>query len=63
MKRTDIRHKVVTMLFVQKRFYSVTASQSIFITEIQNSIESALDYTPHVILTGDMNIDFSNLKN
>lgn len=40
-----------------------TASQSIFITEIQNSIETALDYTPHVILTGDINIDFLNLTN
>ncbi|MCG8045972.1 MAG: endonuclease/exonuclease/phosphatase family protein, partial [Candidatus Thiodiazotropha endolucinida] len=40
-----------------------TASQSVFITDIQNSIEIALDYTPHVILTGDINIDFINLTN
>ena len=40
-----------------------TASQTLFVTEIQNSIEMALDYTPYVILTGDINIDFSNLTN
>ena len=34
------------------------ASQSLFINEIQNSIEIALDYTSHVILTGDINTDF-----
>ena len=39
-----------------------TASQTLFITEIYNSIEMALDYSPYVILTGDINIDFSNLK-
>ena len=30
------------------------ASQSPFINEIQNSIEIALDYTSHVISTGDI---------
>ena len=40
-----------------------TASQTLFVTEIQNSIEMALDYTPYMILTGDINIDFSNLTN
>ena len=30
---------------------------SLFINEKQNSIESALDKTPHVILTGDIKID------
>ena len=39
------------------------ASQTLFVTEIQNSIEMALDYTPYVILTGDINIDFSNMTN
>ena len=39
------------------------ASQSLFINEIQNSIEIALDYTSHVILTGDINTDFLNLTN
>ena len=34
------------------------ASQSLFITEIQNSVAIALDYTPHIILTGDINKDF-----
>ena len=39
------------------------ASQSLFIDEIQNSIEVALDYTSHVILTCIINIDFLNLTN
>lgn len=30
---------------------------------MQNSAEIALDYSLHVILTGDINIDFSNLTN
>ena len=58
IKLKDI--KVVLCCLYRSDF---TASQSIFITEIQNSIESALFYTPHVILTGDINIDFSNLTN
>ena len=28
------------------------------VSELQNSIETALDYTPFVILTGDINIGF-----
>ena len=38
-------------------------SQSLFVSELQNSIETALDYTPFVILTGDINIDFINFTN
>ncbi|MEW8548488.1 MAG: reverse transcriptase family protein [Candidatus Thiodiazotropha sp.] len=38
-------------------------SQSTFINELQSSIETALDYTQYVILTGDINIDFINLSN
>lgn len=38
-------------------------TQSLFISELQASIESALDYTPHVILTGGINIDFLTLSN
>ena len=30
---------------------------------LQSSIEEALDYSPYVILTGDINIDFFNLMN
>ena len=40
-----------------------TISQSNFVTELQSSIEEALDYSPYVILTGDINIDFLNLMN
>ena len=39
------------------------ALQSLLINEIQNSIEIALDYTSHIILTRDINIDFLNLTN
>ena len=38
-------------------------TQLSFIDEIQASIETALDYSPFVILTGDINIDFTNLTN
>ena len=38
-----------------------TATQSFFISELQDSIEAALDVTPHVILVGD--IDFLPLTN
>ena len=34
-----------------------------FINELQPYIETALDYTPHIILVGDINIDFNNLSN
>ena len=40
-----------------------TISQSNFVTELQSSIEEAMDYSPYVILTGDINIDFFNLMN
>ena len=38
-------------------------SQSLFLSELQNCIETALDYTPFVKLTGDINIDFINFTN
>lgn len=40
-----------------------TVSQSIFITEMQASIEQALDLTPYIVLVGDINIDFLNMQN
>ena len=40
-----------------------TATQSFFISELQDSIEAALDVTPHVLLVGDINIDFLPLTN
>ena len=40
-----------------------TISQSNFVTELQSSIEEALDYSLYVILTGDININFLNLMN
>lgn len=38
-------------------------SQSSFVTELQCSIEKAMDYSDNVILVGDFNIDFLNLTN
>ena len=38
-------------------------SQPTFITDLQSSIEEALDYSQYVILLGDINIDFLNLRN
>ena len=38
-------------------------SQSTFINELQPFIEQALDYTPNIILLGDINVDFINLSN
>ena len=40
-----------------------TASKSLFISQLQESIETALDFTPYVILAGDINIDFLTLTN
>ena len=37
-------------------------SQPTFITELQSSIEEALDYS-QLFLLGDINIDFLNLRN
>ena len=37
-------------------------SQSTFINELQPFIEQALDYTPNIILLGDINVDFINLS-
>lgn len=39
------------------------ATPSNFITHMQPSIEEALDYTPYVVLVGDINIDFINMNN
>ena len=52
--------KYFDLLFLPQRF---NISQSLFVSELQNSIETALDYTPFVILTGDINIDFINFTN
>ena len=38
-----------------------TDSKSLFISELQESIETDLNCTPYVILAGDINIDFLTL--
>lgn len=53
-------HNILVCCFYRSDF---VVSQSVFVTEMQSSIEEALDYTPYVILTGDINIDFLNLTN
>ena len=40
-----------------------TASELLFISELQESIETVLDFTPYVILAGKINIDFLTLIN
>ena len=59
----EIQLKEIKMLLCCLYRSDFTASQTLFITEIYDSIEMALDYSPYVILTGDINIDFSNLTN
>ena len=59
----EINHKELKILLCCLYKSDLIASQSLCITEVQNSIETALDYTHHVILFGDINIDFMNLTN
>ena len=59
----EVKLKDINLLLCCLYRSDFNASQSLFINEIQNSIEIALDYTSHVILTGDINIDFLNLTN
>ena len=48
------------ILFVRSDFVS---SHSLFITEMQSSIEEAFNYTPYVNLTRNINADFLQLNN
>ena len=74
-RRHDLESPIIETLWVEINFKEINvlicclyksdfiASPSVFITKLQNSIEIALDYTPHIIILGDINIDFSNLTN
>ena len=74
-RRHDLESPIIETLWVEINFKEINvlicclyrsdfiASPSVFITELQNSIEIALDYTPHIIILGDININFSNLTN
>ena len=53
-------HDILMCCLYRSDFHPTQLS---FIDEIQASIETALDYSPFVILTGDINIDFTNLTN
>ena len=53
-------HSILVCGFYRSDF---NVTQALFIFELQTSIESALDYSPYTILTGDINIDFTNLTN
>ena len=59
----DIQLKEIKMLLCCLYRSDFTALQTLFMTEIYDSIEMTLDYSPYVILTCDINIDFSNLTN
>ena len=57
----EIKLKDINLLLCCLYRSDFNASQSLFINEIQNSIEIALGFTSHVILTGDINMDLLNL--
>lgn len=57
----EVKLKFQNILFCCFYRSDFNASQHFFVSESQTSIEIALDYTPYVILTGDINIDFINL--
>ena len=59
----EIKLKSQIILFCCYYRSDFNSSQSTFIRELQPSIEQALDYTPNVILLGDINVDFLNLSN
>ena len=71
-RRTDLENPRVETIWIEIKLKSYNvlkccfyrsdfvSSQSLFITEMQSSIEEAFNYTPYVILTGDINIDFFN---
>ena len=54
----EIKLKDINLLLCCLYRSDFNASQTLFINEIQSSNEIALDYTSHVILTGDIYIDF-----
>ena len=74
-RRTDLKTPRVETIWIEVKLKSYNvliccffrsdfaSSQSLFITEMQSSIEEALNFTPYVILTGDINIDFLQLTN
>ena len=54
----EIKLKEINLLLCCLYRSDFNASQSLFINEMKNSIKAVLDYIPHVILTGDIDIDF-----
>ena len=58
----EIKLKSQTILICCYYRSNFIVSQSTFIAEIQPSIEQALDYTLNIILLGDINVDFLNLR-
>ena len=74
-RREDLEDQILETIWIEIKLRSFNilfccfyrsdfnVSLSTFINELQSSIEVALDYTPYVILTGDINIDFLNITN
>ena len=74
-RRTDLENQRIETIWTEVKLKSQTVliccfyrsdlnvSQTVFIDEIEPAIDQALDYTPNVILLGDINIDFINLSN
>ena len=59
----EIKLNPLTYYYVASIVVIFLVSQPTFIAELQSSIEEALDYSQYVILLGDINIDFLNLRN
>ena len=59
----EIKLKSQIILFCCYYRSDFNSSQTTLIRELQPSIEQALDYTPNVILLGDINVYFLNLSN
>ena len=57
----NLKSKILLICSFYRSDFNTTQTE--FIKELQSSIELALDYTPNVVLTVDININFINLVN
>ena len=52
----NLKSKILLICSFYRSDFNTTQTE--FIKELQSSVELALDYTPNVVLTGDINIYF-----
>ena len=57
----NLKSKIFLICSFYRSEFSTTQTE--FTKELQSSIERALDYTPNIVLTCDININFINLVN